>query len=377
MKKNILYICTEKASGMVSFASSLVNSASKLADCNIFLLYVIDREDAYQAHINSNIPTFTYTIPQTGFARLKYKVYPQKLVTYILDICKANSIEYVHLLTLDYVLGSLINKISGHAKIVYTVHDLYAHTSFSNSIKEKLVKRFIYMRSVKNRICADILVTSSLEQFDDLKKMYQGKMVCFHHFPSLLSEDIIHGNEIVPELSDVPNYILFFGHIDTYKGVELLYKTYMDLGLYKRIYLVIAGRGPIYFERVPEQESHVIFLNRFIKNEELKFLFEHAICVVYPYLTITQSGVLSFAYYFQVPVIVSNVRYFLDSIIQEKTALAFETGNSLDLKQKLSMILNPSFNTADMKNNQASFYELCFSESALLSELKNVYSLNS
>lgn len=61
--------------------------------------------------------------------------------------------------------------------------------------------------------------------------------------------------------------------------------------------LVIAGSVQISFER-KSNEQHVTFINRYILDEEVRYLYEHAACVVYPYISATQSGVLSIAYYF-------------------------------------------------------------------------------
>ena len=43
-------------------------------------------------------------------------------------------------------------------------------------------------------------------------------------------------------------------------------------------------------------------INRYIKDSEVAYLYQHAQCVVYPYISATQSGVLSLAFYYQTPV---------------------------------------------------------------------------
>ncbi|MBP1618463.1 MAG: hypothetical protein H6Q14_2290 [Bacteroidetes bacterium] len=373
MKKKVLYICSEQAIGMVHFASAIINTMAKSSHVDVLVLYVVDLEDLYGGLIDPDVPTFIYRIPDGRLNRIKYKLYPSKLVNRIRQICNELSIDCVHSLTLDYVLGHFMKKIRTQVNVIYTVHDLYPHLSVSGSIIEDWVKRYIYSQSVRNRSFAQLLVTSSRQQYEQLRKLYPEKKIVYHQFPTLITDSIAQGGCSIPELSGISDYILFFGHVDRYKGVELLYKAYMQSDLLASKYLVIAGKGLIYFERQWGNEDKVIFLNRFIDDHELRALFQQAACVVYPYLTITQSGVLSFAYYFNTPAVVSDLPYFLDNILESRTALSFEQGDVTDLSKKLIYVTDDSFDKLLMKREQEAYYRTYFSPAALLSELESVY----
>lgn len=87
--------------------------------------------------------------------------------------------------------------------------------------------------------------------------------------------------------------------------------------------LVVAGSGQLGFERVAD-EKNVVMINRYIKDSEVAYLYQHAQCVVYPYISATQSGVLSLAFYYQTPVLASNVPFFKSIIEPSGTGLLFE-----------------------------------------------------
>lgn len=371
-ENNILYICTELAPGMIPFASTIINAAATSENINVYVLYLIDGKDIYSEFINKNIKCYTSFIPQNKIKRIQYKIYPIELMKLINFICKTHSIGYIHLLTLDFILSSLMKRIRKIAKVVYTVHDLYPHTSVSSTLRDAFVKNHIYNLSVRNRNRADILATSSKEQYDKLLQMYPKKKIFFHHFPTLVTSKMITGEKTPPELIGISDYILFFGNIDKYKGVELLYEAYQKSELYNTKQLVIAGKGAIYFERIKEKEAKVVFINRYIDDEEIKYLFQKAHCVVYPYATITQSGVLSLAYYFQAPVVVSDVGFFLENVIERNTALIFQKCNVQQLTSCLNEMYDSDWNL--MKKEQIKYYKQNYSLDKLTLEVESIYS---
>ena len=54
----------------------------------------------------------------------------------------------------------------------------------------------------------------------------------------------------------------------------------------------------------------MIVINRFVDDKELADLFQKAAVVVYPYISATQSGVISIASFFKKPIVLSDVDYF-------------------------------------------------------------------
>ena len=168
-------------------------------------------------------------------------------------------------------------------------------------------------------------------------------------------------------------YILFFGRIEAYKGISILYHAFMKSeDLQKKYQLVVAGRGELDFERTPEDYG-VTFINRYIKDSEVSYLYQHAQCVVYPYISATQSGVLSLAFYYQVPVLASDVPFFKSIINSSSTGLLFNNGNVDDLKRQLLTMLQ--HDNVEMKSNQKAYYNSHYNGDAIHSSLLKIYSM--
>jgi glycosyltransferase involved in cell wall biosynthesis len=109
-------------------------------------------------------------------------------------------------------------------------------------------------------------------------------------------------------------YILFFGFIRAYKGLDLLIKAFAD-ERFRQMNLKLLIAGEFYENPAPYLElikknnirDEVILFNRFIGNEEIPLFFGAADLIVQPYRNATQSGVTQIAYYFGKPMLVTRV----------------------------------------------------------------------
>jgi len=110
------------------------------------------------------------------------------------------------------------------------------------------------------------------------------------------------------------SYLLFFGFIRAYKGLDLLIEAFSDKRLRNRkLKLIIAGE--FYENDTPYRdlikkynlENGIIFFDHFIKDNEVSLFFSVADLVVQPYKTATQSGVTQIAFHFEKPMLVTDV----------------------------------------------------------------------
>lgn len=85
-------------------------------------------------------------------------------------------------------------------------------------------------------------------------------------------------------------------------------------------------------------------INRYIRDEEMLWLFHHARSVVLPYIEATQSGVIPIAYKFGVPVIVSNVDGLTQFVEDEKTGFVCES--EIDYLAALKKLENDNIRSA-------------------------------
>jgi len=109
-------------------------------------------------------------------------------------------------------------------------------------------------------------------------------------------------------------YLLFFGFIRAYKGLDLLLDAFSDERLRKyNVKLIIAGEfyedEQFYIEKIKALgiESDIELRTDFIPDNEVKYYFCAADMIVQPYKTATQSGVTQIAYHFEKPMLVTNV----------------------------------------------------------------------
>ncbi len=113
-------------------------------------------------------------------------------------------------------------------------------------------------------------------------------------------------------------YLLFFGFIRDYKGLDLLLDAVAVLRdtapeLLRDTRLIIAGE---YYGNREAYEAQIarlgiaellVLRTDFIANEDVRYYFSAAELVVQPYKTATQSGISQMAYHFGVPMVVTRV----------------------------------------------------------------------
>lgn len=109
-------------------------------------------------------------------------------------------------------------------------------------------------------------------------------------------------------------YILFFGFIRKYKGLDLLLEAMADERIKQLgIKLIVAGEfyeDPEPYKQLIENKGisdRVVLRTEYIESEEVKHYFSAANIVAQPYRTATQSGVTQIAYHFEKPMLVTNV----------------------------------------------------------------------
>lgn len=133
------------------------------------------------------------------------------------------------------------------------------------------------------------------------------------------------------QLDPDKKYVLFFGFIRKYKGLDLLLRSFKELSnIAPSIHLIVAGE--FYMDEKPflntinknGLQSKVHLFNRFINDDEIKLFFSAASVVVLPYRSGSQSGVTQLAFHFHRPVIATNVGGISEVVMEGKTGLITE-----------------------------------------------------
>lgn len=245
----------------------------------------------------------------------------------------------------DTVFSSLV-AIKKHKqyKIYKTVHDVIPHSgaSFGEKIR-RFFKKIMINASYKkvdkiiclSKYCRDLFVDAYAGLKDKVMMMRLGA--------HLVTTD----EKKPPELSDDSfEYILFFGRIDHYKGVDFLYDQYVADFSNSPYHLVIAGKPLICIKQLEETTSkNVHYLNRFIEDAEMNWLFHNCKIVVLPYRDSTQSGVIPIAYHYAKPVLVSNNKGLVEYVENGKTGMIYYDDS--DFSKKLQILLDTSGNMTE------------------------------
>lgn len=115
-------------------------------------------------------------------------------------------------------------------------------------------------------------------------------------------------------LSADGKYVLFFGFIRDYKGLDLLIDAFGDLRLQDMgVRLLVAGEfygdPQPYLNRIRSLDiSDIVILhNDYIPDNKVNLYFRACDIVAQPYKTATQSGVTQVAFHFECPMLVTNV----------------------------------------------------------------------
>lgn len=132
-------------------------------------------------------------------------------------------------------------------------------------------------------------------------------------------------------LDEKYNYILFFGIIRDYKGLDLLLDAFSTLD-YKsdNLKLLVAGEYYSNEEQYQAQikslgvEDDVVVVNQFIKDSEVGRYFCAADLIAQPYKNATQSGVTQIAYHFGTPILVTNVGGLPEMVPHQKVGYVVE-----------------------------------------------------
>ncbi len=125
-------------------------------------------------------------------------------------------------------------------------------------------------------------------------------------------------------LPDGP-WILFFGYVRQYKGLDLLLEALPIVRRRLPVRLMVAGEfydnEARYRQQVKELalEDAVVFKSDYIPEDKVASYFSATEVVVLPYHSATQSGIVQVAYQVDAPVICTDVGGLAEVVIDEKT----------------------------------------------------------
>ena len=163
----------------------------------------------------------------------------------------------------------------------------------------------------------DAFLTLSSSVLDDLKNFTQSEEKIFIPHPVYDSFGNILDKKNAKQnlgLNIDGKYLLFFGFIRKYKGLDIMLEVMSDKRIQDlKIKLIVAGEfydnKEEYISKIKELNisDYVILKSDFIPEEEVRNYFCASDLITQTYRTATQSGVTQIAYHFERPMLVTNV----------------------------------------------------------------------
>jgi len=214
-----------------------------------------------------------------------------------------------------YALISRFARKNGKTKCIALVHNMIPHEP---TILDKLFAPS-FVRSQDGFVALSESVVKDIEkiefsilnsQFSIKPKTFSPHPIYDHYGERMNKEEACKALG----MPDNKNYMLFFGLVRAYKGLDLLLDAF---GIVKDqlpdLQLIVAGE---FYEDEDKYRAQiqrlgltdrVVIRNEFVPDADLRKYFGAADIIVQPYKTATQSGVTQVAFHFEKPMLVTNV----------------------------------------------------------------------
>ena len=214
-----------------------------------------------------------------------------------------------------YGLISRIARRNGKTKAIALVHNMMPHEP---SVLDKLFAPYFVSSqdgfvALSDSVLKDIekIESSSLSSQLSIKpKAFSPHPIYDHYGERMMKEEACKALGL-----DVKKrYMLFFGLVRAYKGLDLLLDAFAKVkDRLPELQLIIAGEFYENEDKYRAQitanglDERVILRNEFIPDADLRKYFGAADLIVQPYKSATQSGVTQVAFHFEKPMLVTNV----------------------------------------------------------------------
>ena len=199
-------------------------------------------------------------------------------------------------------------KKNGKTKVLCIVDNIIPHekrpgdTQFTN----------YFIKPVNAFVTMSMDVLKDVKTFTDKPVVFSAHPIYDSYGAALSKEEACNRLKLDPS----KKYMLFFGFIRDYKGLDILLQAMASDGIRKAgIHLLVAGE---YYSKEAEANCNKIIADNqlqdtvhlftdFIPGSEVGVYFSAADVVVQPYKHATQSGITQIAYHFEKPMVVTNV----------------------------------------------------------------------
>ena len=228
-------------------------------------------------------------------------------------------------------INRLINK---KIKKIGLIHNAFPH---ENNLLQKNLLKF-YLNSIDKHITFSKNVTNQINKIYNVKN----GITLFLPVPKKFGEPI-NKNLSKEKLNLCKDsiYILFFGLIREYKGLDILIKSMSKIIEEKnKVKLLIVGenyKSIKNYKKIIKRKklnNNILLKDKFIDENEIKYWFCCSDLVIQPYKKASQSGISSLSFQFEIPTVTTNIKGLSEYIIDNQDGFISEP-NHKDLSNKI------------------------------------------
>lgn len=243
--------------------------------------------------------------------------------------------DYINVVGQNRPLLDLIRQLGAKKNVCVSLHEVTSHYSFQR-VNNELIE---YLISHKIDI-----ITHSASSRDRLLQFTNAAADCIHTIPFGVFETYSLFDNSKCEISIAKPYILNYGTILPYKGLDVLYNAVQFMGLrLGEMKIVVAGSGSDPCLQKMMHDSRFYVINRYLSNEEIVALNKGAYCVVCPYKSASQSGIVSTTFLFGKPLIASDVGGFNEYVIDGANGLLVPPNDPKALAEGMLRLIDDAF----------------------------------
>jgi len=351
----VVYVVPYDWGGMPHYTAELANAVSKYADVtvlcskeiqinyfneNIRIVKIFDKLDISIGDFSTFL-SFKNLIALISLRKIKI----------IRDI-NPDILHFTTPLILPLPFFIRLYGVNKSISTVFTVHSMHQDSGILRELIGKINCLCGRMINYKKVVCH---TERDREELIRIRRFPNEKICVIPHgsyeFFSNNKNEKRRSNESAPNI-----YVLFFGYIKKYKGLEYLIRAaHLISKDFPNLKVIIAGEGDLspYHKLIGENSQSLFEIhNRFVTDEETSLLFQKTSLVILPYTQMTgQSGVMNIALAFGKPVIATDVWGLNEVLENGKTGLIIPAKNSKALALAISTLLNDEKLRKEMERN--------------------------
>jgi len=320
-------------------------SVHNLAGYDFELLTNIDKNIKVSFYANEKVNISVPNVTIKKIYRYSQKKGLFKIISYVksqimlLQEVRRRKPAIVHFqwLKLPLVDYWIIMYIKKYSKVIYTSHDAFTHHVESEH-KEMFIKIL--------KIVDQVIVHTRTSKRDLTDFVVGEKIEIIRHGLLRLEKycnNVCDSNKLKEDLN-IESEIVFsaLGSMEYYKGTDLLLEAWHSseaLRESKKVKLIIAGKNKMGLKRKNIRADNIIFIDRFIPDEEFIALIRLSDLILLPYRQISQSGLLLSAISEGKKVLVSTAGELAESFKYGDVGWILQQTSSEELKDLLEKLL--------------------------------------